>query len=149
MQNQPRVSITRRFTFAAGHILGHPEWDDARNREVFGACSMDHGHNYELQVTLRAEPDASGTVMPIPLFERTVAEAVIERFDHKNLNVELPEFEEVIPSVENIAAVIYRLLKPRFTARLRYARISARKARMALSGSSIFRVRASAPRLMA
>ena len=110
------VRLSQKFEFSATHRLHNPALTDDANRSTFGKCNNPHGHghNYEVQVTLAGEPDASGLLVEVPRFERTVAEAVIDRFDHKNLNVELPEFREAIPSVENIARVIYRLLKPRF-----------------------------------
>ena len=67
-----------------------------------------------VQVTLKGEPGGSGLLVDIPQFERVVAGTVIDRFDHKNLNVELAEFADLIPSVENIARVIYQLLEPKF-----------------------------------
>src|SRR5262249_49432199 len=90
---------------------------DETNRRIFGKCDNPHGHghNYELQVTLVGDPDSDGLLVDVPQFEAIVAATVIDRFDHKNLNIELPEFRELIPTVENIAMVIYRLLKPKFT----------------------------------
>lgn len=110
------VRLSQKFEFSASHRLWNPALDEARNRELFGKCSNPHGHghNYELQVTLKGEPDAKGVLVEVPRVEQIVAEVILERFDHKNLNEELPEFRETIPSVENIAATIYRLLKPRF-----------------------------------
>jgi 6-pyruvoyltetrahydropterin/6-carboxytetrahydropterin synthase len=112
----PMVRISQKFEFSASHRLHNPELSDAENRSRFGKCNNPHGHghNYELQVTLLGTPDANGSITSVPDFERVVNETVVQRFDHKNLNVELPEFRELIPSVENIAKVIYRLLKPRF-----------------------------------
>jgi 6-pyruvoyltetrahydropterin/6-carboxytetrahydropterin synthase len=114
---RPMVRLSQRFEFSASHRLFNRALSDEENRRIFGKCSNPHGHghNYELQVTVAGEPGAVGGVLiGMPAFERIVAEAVIERFDHKNLNVEVPEFRELIPSVENIARVIYKLLKPRF-----------------------------------
>ncbi len=110
------VRLSQKFEFSASHRLHSAQLSDEENRKCFGKCNNPngHGHNYEVQVTLAGEPDAGGLLVDVPRFERIVAEAVIDRFDHKNLNVELPEFREAIPSVENIALVIYRLLKPRF-----------------------------------
>ncbi|QOV87496.1 6-pyruvoyl trahydropterin synthase family protein [Humisphaera borealis] len=111
------VRLSQKFEFSASHRLHNPSLSDQANRDTFGKCNNPHGHghNYEVQVTLAGEPDAGGVLVDVPVFERIVAEAAIDRFDHKNLNVELPEFEDVIPSVENIARAIYRLLKPRFS----------------------------------
>ncbi len=110
------VRLSQKFEFSATHRLHNPALSSEENRQTFGKCNNPHGHghNYELQVTLRGKPDASGILIDIPDFETIVANAVIDRFDHKNLNIELPEFRELIPTVENIARVIYRLLKPRF-----------------------------------
>jgi 6-pyruvoyltetrahydropterin/6-carboxytetrahydropterin synthase len=114
----PMVRLSQRFEFSATHRLHNPRLSDEQNRQTYGKCNNPHGHghNYEVQVTLAGEPDDRGVLVDVPVFERTVAEGVIDRFDHKNLNLELPEFRELIPSVENIAMVIYRLLKPRFEA---------------------------------
>jgi 6-pyruvoyltetrahydropterin/6-carboxytetrahydropterin synthase len=111
----PMMRLSQKFEFSACHRLHNPKLSDAVNRRTFGKCNnpLGHGHNYELQVTLTGSPGESGLLVDIPDFERTVAQTVIERFDHKNLNEEVPEFRELIPSVENIAKVIYDLLKPR------------------------------------
>jgi 6-pyruvoyltetrahydropterin/6-carboxytetrahydropterin synthase len=113
---KPMVRLSQKFEFSATHRLHNPELGDEANRKTFGKCNnpYGHGHNYEEQVTIAGTPDANGVIMPVPQFEQVVAETVIEKLDHKNLNVEIPEFAKTIPSVENIAQVIYRLLKPRF-----------------------------------
>jgi 6-pyruvoyltetrahydropterin/6-carboxytetrahydropterin synthase len=77
-----------------------------------------------LQVTLRGNPDAQGTIIDIPQMEKIVADTVVERFDHKNLNCEVPEFQNVMPSVENIAKVIYQMLKPKFSERAALASVT-------------------------
>ena len=112
------IELSQKFEFSATHRLHNPVASDEQNRKTFGKCNNPHGHghNYELQVTLTGTPDSSGVLIDIPAFERIVAQTVIDKFDHKNLNIELPEFKERIPTVENIALVIYRLLKPKFDA---------------------------------
>jgi 6-pyruvoyltetrahydropterin/6-carboxytetrahydropterin synthase len=113
----PAARLSHKFEFSAAHRLHNPDFTDEQNRQTFGKCSNPHGHghNYELQVTLAGSPDAvSGLLIDLPAFERIVATTVIDRFDHRNLNVEVAEFNDLIPSVENIARVIYRLLKPKF-----------------------------------
>jgi 6-pyruvoyltetrahydropterin/6-carboxytetrahydropterin synthase len=112
----PMVRLSQKFEFSATHRLHNPVLSDEENCATYGKCNNPHGHghNYEVQVTLKGTPGRSGLLVDVPAFERIVAATVIERFDHKNLNVELPEFREVIPSVENIAMTVYRLLKPRF-----------------------------------
>ena len=114
----PMLRLSQRFEFAATHRLHNPALGDAENRATYGKCNNPHGHghNYEVQVTLKGVPNQSGLLVDVPAFERIVAATVIDRFDHKNLNVEVPEFSQtgLIPSVENIAMTIYRLLKPKF-----------------------------------
>ena len=107
--------LSQKFEFSASHRLFNPKFSDQENLKTFGKCSNPHGHghNYELQVTLRGRPNEKGLLMDIPAFEKIVAENVVSRFDHKNLNEEVPEFKNSIPTVENIAATIYRILKPR------------------------------------
>jgi 6-pyruvoyltetrahydropterin/6-carboxytetrahydropterin synthase len=114
----PMVRLSQKFEFSASHRLHSPNLSEDENRRRFGKCNnpAGHGHNYEVQVTLAGKPDAKGVLCDVPEFERVVASTVIDRLDHKNLNAEVPEFRDVIPSVENIAMVIYRLLKPKFAA---------------------------------
>jgi 6-pyruvoyltetrahydropterin/6-carboxytetrahydropterin synthase len=111
----PQVTVTRRMHFNAAHRVHNPALSEQENQRLFGKCNNPnwHGHNYELQVTLTGQPQ-DGTIIDIPAFERIVADTVIDRFDHKNLNLEVAEFKEVIPSVENIAKVIYGLLRQKF-----------------------------------
>lgn len=110
----PMVQLSQKFEFSATHRLHNPALNDADNRQTYGKCNNPHGHghNYELQVKLSGKVSASGTLIDMPAFERIVATTVIDKFDHRNLNVELPEFRQLIPTVENIAMTIYRLLKP-------------------------------------
>jgi len=110
------VRLSQKFEFSATHRLHNPALSEAENCRIYGKCNNPHGHghNYEVQVTLLGAPDANGILIEVPAFETIVASAVIDRFDHKNLNIELPEFRELIPTVENIAKVIHGLLKPRF-----------------------------------
>jgi 6-pyruvoyltetrahydropterin/6-carboxytetrahydropterin synthase len=114
----PMVRLSQKFEFCAAHRLYNSALSDAANQAAFGKCTnpLGHGHNYELQVTLRGKPDANGCLLPVPKLEQIVAETVIDRFDHKHLNAEVPEFKDLNPTVENIAMVAYRLLKPKFTA---------------------------------
>jgi len=111
MNQQQRVSLTRRLTFASGHILARPEWDEARNREVFGACSGDHGHNYELEVTVSGSVDANtGMVINLREVDRIVKDLVIHDVDHRHLNRDVPWLEGCLPTAENVAMAIWRRL---------------------------------------
>jgi len=114
----PMVRLSQKFEFSASHRLHNPALAPDANMQTYGKCNNPngHGHNYEVQVTLAGKPNAAGVLVDVPAMERLVNETVIDRFDHKNLNVELPEFKETIPTVENIAMTIYRLLKPKFGA---------------------------------
>lgn len=110
------VRLSQKFEFSATHRLHNPKLSEPDNQALFGKCNNPHGHghNYELQVTVTGHPDDNGLIVQIPELERIVGNTVINHFDHKNLNLELPEFRELIPSVENIAMTIFRLLKPKF-----------------------------------
>jgi 6-pyruvoyltetrahydropterin/6-carboxytetrahydropterin synthase len=113
MQN--RVAVYRREHFNAAHRLYNSEWSDDRNREVFGKCSLPnyHGHNYELEVKVVGEVDATtGFVMDMKKLSDVVEEKVLSKFDHKNLNLDTEEFRHLNPTAENIAIVIYNLLRP-------------------------------------
>ncbi len=110
-----KVSVFRKEHFNAAHRLFNPEWDDATNQDVFGKCALPHyhGHNYELQVKVTGEVDeATGYVIDMKIMSDLIQEKVIERFDHKNLNLDTEEFKTLNPTAENIAIVIYRLLRP-------------------------------------
>jgi 6-pyruvoyltetrahydropterin/6-carboxytetrahydropterin synthase len=108
----PPVLLTKRIEFAAAHRYIKPEWDDEKNRAVFGACYNPpaHGHNYMLEVTVSGEVDPK-TGMVINLFDlKRVLLVVIEEFDHKNLNLDMPYFKDRIPTSENIARVLWQKL---------------------------------------
>ena len=108
------VLITRRATFAAAHVLSRPDWDEARNRQVFGACAGDHGHNYVLEVTVAGVPDpATGMVVNLKDLDHAMRAAVIEKVDHKHLNRDVDFLEGVIPTAENLALAFWRQLEPR------------------------------------
>jgi 6-pyruvoyltetrahydropterin/6-carboxytetrahydropterin synthase len=109
----PPVLLTKRIEFAAAHRYIKPEWDEAQNRAVFGPCYNPpaHGHNYMLEVTVSGEVDPH-TGMVINLFDlKRVLLAVIEEFDHKNLNLDMPYFKDRIPTSENIAQVLWTKLE--------------------------------------
>jgi len=108
------VRLTRSYEFAAAHRLYCPGLSDEENLRLFGKCSNPHGHghNYVVEVTIGNTVDErTGTIVDLPAFDRTIDEAVIAPLDHKNLNVECPEFAELNPSVENIARVIFERLE--------------------------------------
>lgn len=112
----PRVRVTRRLHFSAGHRLHRPDWDAERNREMFGACSnpTGHGHNYDLEVTVEGEVDAAtGFVIDLKRLKELVRELVIRDVDHSNLNTDVPWMEGVNPTAENLAVGIWGRLEGR------------------------------------
>jgi len=110
-----KVAIFRKEHFNAAHRLFNADWDDQKNTEVFGKCALPnyHGHNYELIVKIVGERDEkTGFVMDLKQLSDLVEEKILERFDHKNLNLDTEEFKNLNPTAENIAIVIYELLRP-------------------------------------
>lgn len=110
-----KVAVFRKEHFNAAHRLNNPDWDEATNTEVFGKCNLPHyhGHNYELIVKLTGVPDPqTGYVMDMKVLSDLIKEKVVERFDHRNLNLDTVEFKNLNPTAENIAIVIYDLLRP-------------------------------------
>jgi len=104
------VTTTRRFTFSAGHHYRVAAWSEDENARTFGRLTVPHGHNYTLDVTVRGDIDPrTGMVIDLGELKRLVQEAVIERFDHADLNAD-PLFRDRIPTTENIALVAWDLL---------------------------------------
>lgn len=109
-----KVAVFRKEHFNAAHRLNNPEWDEATNKKVFGKCNNAnyHGHNYELVVKLVGEPNPrTGYVYDMKLLSDLIKEHVLDKFDHKNLNLDTEEFKDLNPSAENIAVVIYIILR--------------------------------------
>ena len=109
-----KVAVYRKEHFNAAHRLNNPDWDETTNKRVFGKCNNPHfhGHNYELVIKVTGEPDAqTGYVIDMKVLSEIVQDNVIERFDHKNLNEDTVEFKNLNPSAENIAIVIYNILR--------------------------------------
>mgnify|MGYP001600219316 CR=1 FL=1 len=116
-----KVAVYRKEHFNAAHRLHNPAWTEEKNNTVFGLCNNPnyHGHNYDLVVKLVGEPDAeTGYVMDLKLLSDLVKEEILNRFDHKNLNLDTVEFVSLNPTAENIAVVIYNLLRPKLDAKL-------------------------------
>jgi 6-pyruvoyltetrahydropterin/6-carboxytetrahydropterin synthase len=110
-----RVAVFRKEHFNAAHKLCNPLWSDAKNDSIFGKCNNAnyHGHNYELVVKVIGEIDPNtGYVIDMKQLSAIIKKEVLEKFDHKNLNLDTLEFKNLNPSAENIAIVIYNLLLP-------------------------------------
>lgn len=109
------MKVCRRTTFNAAHRLFNPDWTDEKNLEVFGKCSNPnfHGHNYVLETWIEGDVDPqTGYVIDLKVLKGIINNEISERFDHRNLNLDCPEFENLKPSAENIAIVIYNILRP-------------------------------------
>ena len=108
-----RVTVSRKAHFNAAHRLYRPDWDNKKNILVFGKCSNKnfHGHNYELIVSVTGDIDPeTGYVIDIKYLKDIIKKEIEDYFDHKNLNIELPEFQNLNPTAENIVIVIYNRL---------------------------------------
>jgi 6-pyruvoyltetrahydropterin/6-carboxytetrahydropterin synthase len=121
-----KLSLTRRYRFAASHRLHRPEFSEAENARVYGKCSNPHGHghNYEFEVTVTGPVDpATGMIANLGDLDPFVERQVVEPFDHKYLNEEVAEFTAEVPTAENICREIYRRLKSFPAARVERVRV--------------------------
>ena len=109
-----KVAVYRKEHFNSAHRITNPLWDEEKNSAVFGKCNNPHyhGHNYELIVKLSGVPDPqTGFVIDLKLLSDIIQDNVIEKFDHRNLNEDCAEFKNLNPTAENIAIVIYNILR--------------------------------------
>ena len=116
-----RTAVFRKERFNAAHRLFNPAWDEEKNFAVFGKCSYPHfhGHNYELIVKVTGDPDPqTGYVIDLKRLSDLIRDEVLEKFDHKNLNLDTIYFKDVNPTAENIARVIFELLRVKIEERL-------------------------------
>ena len=114
------MKICRRETFNAAHRLFRSDWDDQKNELIFGKCSNPnyHGHNYVLETWVEGEVDPeTGYVIDLKLLKDIIRKEVTDKFDHANLNLDCKEFEHLIPTTENIALVIWNLLRAKLEAK--------------------------------
>ncbi len=111
-----KVKVSRKAHFNAAHRLYRQDWSFEENEATFGKCNNPHyhGHNYELIVSVTGEIDPqTGYVIDMKILKDIIRSEVEDAFDHKNLNIEVPEFKELNPTAENIAVVIYNKIKPK------------------------------------
>jgi len=116
-----KVAVFRKEHFNAAHRLHNPAWTEEQNDKIFGLCNNPnyHGHNYDLVVKVIGEPDpVTGYVIDLKILSELVRDEVLARFDHKNLNLDTVEFASLNPTAENIAVVIYNLLRPKLDTKL-------------------------------
>lgn len=117
-----QVTISRKAHFNAAHRLYNPDWDDEKNFRIFGKCSNPnfHGHNYELIVSITGEINPeTGFVMNLDELKEIILEQVDDYLDHKNLNLEIPEFKNLNPTVENISVVIWNRIREKLDPKLK------------------------------
>jgi len=116
-----KVAVYRKEHFNAAHRLNNSKWDESTNTSVFGKCNNAnfHGHNYELVVKVVGEPDPeTGFLIDLKVLSEIIEENVLNRFDHKNFNLDVEEFRTLNPTAENIAIVIYKILREKLSPEL-------------------------------
>ena len=116
-----KIAVYRKEHFNAAHRLHNPNWTNEKNDEIFGKCNNPsfHGHNYELIVKVVGDRDPeTGYVCDMKILKDLVRAHVVDRFDHKNLNLDVEEFKELNPTAENIAVVIYDILRTKIDEKL-------------------------------
>lgn len=116
-----KASVVKKINFCAAHRLHNPNWSDEKNLLIFGKCNNPHyhGHNYELHVKVTGEIDPeTGFVMDLNVLSEIIKTEIHKKFDHKNLNLDLEEFKNLNPTAENIAMVIYNILRPKINQQL-------------------------------
>lgn len=109
------IYLTRREQFSAAHRMFRPDWSDEKNFEVFGKCSNPnwHGHNYVLKVTVKGEiSDDQGFVMNLEKLKKIIRERIIEKIDHRNINLDVDFMKDKIPTTENLVMAIWDQMKP-------------------------------------
>lgn len=112
----PSASLTRRISFSAAHRYSRPEWSDQKNVQTFGACAWPnyHGHTYTCEVTVGGPiDDTTGFVVDLGVLDRILRKQITERFDHRNINVDVPEFGDgkLVPTGENLARFIFECIE--------------------------------------
>ena len=120
------IHLTRRYSFSASHRLHNPALSEAENNRTYGKCNnpYGHGHNYVVEVTVSGQPDpATGMVANLVNLDGFVQREVLDAFDHRYLNEEVPLFRELVPTTENLCVEIYRRLRAFPAARLERIRI--------------------------
>ncbi len=121
--------ITRRAEFSASHVCSQPALTSEQNRELYGAASnpSGHGHNYVLEVTLEGDPDpVTGMIFDLKTLKEVIQKNIVEPMDHRFLNYEVPPFDKIVPTAENLAAEIWKRLEPQLKgerARLKNVRL--------------------------
>jgi 6-pyruvoyltetrahydropterin/6-carboxytetrahydropterin synthase len=120
------VYVSRKEHFNAAHKLYNPAWSEEQNRKVFGPCANEnwHGHNYDLIVTVKGEPDPdTGFVADLKLLSQLIRDEIIEQVDHKNLNVDVSFMKGKLASTENLVAAFWAILEPKIGTISKYGKL--------------------------
>ncbi len=120
------IKLTRKLEFSAAHFYHNPKFSAEENRRIFGKCNNPHGHghNYVLEVTVAGEPDPeTGMILDLNELKEILEREVMVRFDHRHLNRDVPELADKIPTCEEIAAVLWRILESRIDPKIRDGRL--------------------------
>jgi len=125
----PTASLTRRVSFAAAHRYSRPEWSEAKNAATFGACAWPnyHGHTYVCEITVSGPiDDATGFVVDLGRLDQIIKAEVTDRFDHRNINLDVPEFADgkLVPSGENLARFIFERVERALSKPARVVRVT-------------------------
>ncbi len=125
----PNASLTRRVLFSAAHRYRRPDWSEEKNSSTFGACSWPnfHGHNYRCDVTVSGPVDeATGFLIDLGELDAILESEVMARFDHRNINLEVPEFADgkMIPSGENLARFVFEKVQARLSGTSKVSRVT-------------------------
>lgn len=109
----PIINITRKASFSAAHVLNSNKFDTKTNKEIYGKCNNEHGHNYEIEITVKSEinPD-TGMLMNFDDLKKILHNSVIKKVDHKHLNKDVDDFKTLVPTAENMAYIFWQWLKP-------------------------------------
>ena len=116
------VYLTRVEHFNAAHKLSNPQWSKEKNEEVFGVCANEnwHGHNYEIMVTVKGEPDpATGFLFDVKKLSALIKKYIIDELDHKNLNIDVPFMQGQMCSTENLVIAIWKQLEPQIPSKVK------------------------------
>jgi 6-pyruvoyltetrahydropterin/6-carboxytetrahydropterin synthase len=133
------VYLTRRYHFSAGHRLHNEALSADENRRIYGKCNNPngHGHNYLLEVTMGGRVDQStGMIFDLAALDRTVQKEIMERFDHKNLNMDVENFRERVPTTENVCIEIFKILAAKLNGNNNFAHLD--RVRLEETGSNFF-----------
>jgi 6-pyruvoyltetrahydropterin/6-carboxytetrahydropterin synthase len=113
------IYLTRKEHFCASHVLSNPKFSEKENFEIYGKCANPHGHghNYEIEVTVAGEPDKdTGMILDLKKLSEIIEKEIIEKVDHKHLNIDVDFLKGILPTAENLAMAFWKILKPKIEA---------------------------------